>query len=131
MRKIRLFLATTLLLASGAARAQVGLTLGDAVTPIAGLTNTVVTVKAKQGIIDRLLCYNPNASVQYVQVFDTSGTVTVGTTAARFFVPLTPSATTYVNLGINMFNAIKVAGTQSSGGPSAPGSALPCSVTFR
>lgn len=97
----------------------------------AALSNTAVSIKGSPGAIQALACYNPNATVEYVQVYDTTGSVTVGTTPAKFSVPLTPSTVTNVQLGVNMYSGIKVAGTTTSGGGTAPASALPCSVVFR
>lgn len=125
------FTSLALVLLSTGAQAQIGENMGDAVKPIAALTSTPVLVKATRGIVDRLTCYNPNASVAYAQFYDTTSVVTPGVTTSKFFVALTPSTVTNVTLGVNMFNAAQVAGTTTAGGGTAPGSALPCSVTFR
>jgi hypothetical protein len=113
------------------ARAQVGDNLGDAALNIAALTNTPVAVKAKPGIVDRLFCVNANASLVYVQFYDTNATVTPGTTAAKFYVPLQASVQTIVNLGVNMFTGMQVAATTTPTGGTAPGSTTPCVVIYR
>lgn len=109
---------------------------GFAAKPITALLATAVNVKfnsgvATPGLVGSLLCYNPNASVEYVQVFDVSAAPTVGTTPARFFVPLPASTTTLVSLGVDMFNGMVVAATTTPGGNTAPGTALPCTVLFK
>jgi hypothetical protein len=55
------------------------------VTPLllAALTNTSQTVRSSGGGFESFSCYNPNSSVSYVQVFDISGSVTVGTSTPK------------------------------------------------
>jgi hypothetical protein len=44
------------------------------------LTNVSVTIKSSQGRIYEIEFYNPNTSAVYIHLFDTTGTVTAGTT---------------------------------------------------
>jgi hypothetical protein len=103
----------------------------SAAAPVAALSNTPVSVKVSRGAVISLLCYNPNAAMEFVKFYDTLATVTPGTTVATFFVPLPASTTTLVQLGVNMYTAIQVAATTTVGGGTAPGSALQCSVLFQ
>src|SRR4029077_11268609 len=48
-----------------------------------GLSTTVATVKGSAGTLGGYYIYNPNSSVAYVQIFDISGTVTLGTSTPK------------------------------------------------
>lgn len=114
------------------ARSQnTGFGAGNGAKPITALLATPVVIKAAPGDAVALLCYNPNASVAYVQFYDSTGTVTPGTTANKFFVPLPASTTTLVALNVNMFVGNQVAATTSPVNGTAPGTALPCTVLFK
>jgi hypothetical protein len=95
----------------------------------AALTNTQVNVKAAPGVFDAALCFNTNAAVTYVQVFDSAVAVTVGTTAPSFVVPLTASTVTNVlGLSRRMINGIRIAATTTATGATAPGAPVVCTV---
>lgn len=99
---------------------------------LSGTTNSGVSVKASPGQLGMLHCYNPNASVAYIQLYDTAGAVTVGTNVKLSFgVPATNSTgfSLPVN-GIQFTSGIAVAATTTAGGSTAPGTALDCNAAF-
>ena len=96
------------------------------------LSTTVQTVTGSAGILDAYFCWNPNASVEYVQIFDISGTVTLGTSTPKWSIGIPPtSGGNLSQMAINFANAIKVAATTTATGSSAPGTALDCNFSFR
>jgi hypothetical protein len=125
----RLVILLALLLAADSVRAQVG-NFGSAGSPQAALTNTAVTIKAKPGSLDSVVCYNPNASIEYIQVYDTTSAVVVGTTPNKFFVPV-GSGSTQSLLNANMITGIKAAATSTPNGAGAPASPLVCTFLFK
>ena len=95
-----------------------------------GLTNTAVTIKATAGQLQWATCYNPSDAVAYVQVYDTAGAVTVGTTTPVLSLPIATGANLPITGPAQFFNAIKVAATTTATGGSAPSSPLTCSFGF-
>lgn len=97
-------------------------------TPVraSALSTTVVTVSGA-GILDSIILFNPNTSVAYVQIFDISGTVTLGTSIPRLSIGV-PKEDSVCLSGLNLKfpNAIKVAATTTAAGSSAPSTALDC-----
>ncbi|SRR5579885_1944922 len=98
------------------------------------LSNTAVTVKSSAGTLQSYYCYNPNASVAYVQIYDTSGAITVGTTTPKWSIGI--PATSAANLGLpqnglGFANALKVAATTGATNSTAPGTALDCNFGFK
>jgi hypothetical protein len=99
---------------------------------LTGLSTT--DVKATAGFVGKVHCYNPNATVAYVQVFNVvHGSVTLGTTVPTDIVAIAPSTTdgwiADYGAGVNLGGSgISVAATTTYGGLTAPGSALVCSV---
>lgn len=111
---------------------------GAAVYFNSGLTATVVFVKGSAGnnapgVVHFISCGNTNAVTEYVQVFDTSATVSLGSTAPKMAIPI-PVGGVNVILGwqgVGMINAIQVAATTTATGSTAPATAaLPCSIGF-
>lgn len=102
-------------------------------TKFAAQTTTVQTVKGSAGTFGGYYVYNPNTSVAYVQVFDVSGAVTLGTTAPdmTFGIPPGSGANLEVTNGVNMANAIKLACTTTATGLSAPSTGLDLTVFFK
>jgi hypothetical protein len=105
-------------------------------TPIAetALSTTVQTVKSSAGTLGAYYCYNPNSTVAYVQVFDTSGTVTLGTTVAKWTMGIPPGAAANLGIpmgGLNFASAIKVATTTTATGSTANSTALNCNFGFK
>lgn len=103
-------------------------------TPIkeSALSTTVATIKASAGELGTYNCANTNSTFAYIQVFDVSGTVTLGTTAYNYLIPLPPSSAGNVEWanGIHFANAIKVAATTTATGSTALTTALDCSFGF-
>jgi hypothetical protein len=94
------------------------------------LTATVVPVKLMRGALQWGICYNANASVEYVQVFDSAGTVTLGTTAPNLTIALAPSAVTPMPFPAVMLNGLQIAATTTPTGNTAPGTPLSCNFGF-
>lgn len=97
------------------------------------LTATVVTVKSTNGVLGHLQCYNPSNAAAYVQVFDVSGAVTLGTTVPVLsfgLTTLTNNSVEFTN-GYLFANAIKVAATTTATGSSAPSAALTCNFGYK
>lgn len=107
---------------------------GWSVSNQAALTNTAAAVKAAAGQSGGYAFYNPNATVAYVQVFNTaSGSVTLGTTAPLYSIPVPPTATVNVEFanGIAHSAAISIAATTTPTGPAAPSAALTGFLIFK
>ena len=98
-----------------------------------GQSTTVVTVKSSAGELGAYHCLNPNTSAAYVQIFDISGTVTLGTTTPVLSLGL--PATSGGNLewanGIHFANAIKVAATTTATGLTATSTAVDCNFVYK
>lgn len=97
-------------------------------------TTTVQTVKASAGTLGGIVVYNPNATVAYVQIFDVSGTVTLGTTSPDIIIPVAPTSVAPLSefaRGVNMANAIKLACTTTATGSTAPGTGLDMTVFWK
>lgn len=113
------------------ADAQTGAGSGDSAKTIAALLNVAVTIKASPGVLDSVSCLNANPSPVFLQFYDTTSAVTPGTTVAKFFVPLASGSVLSTFLGMNMFSAIKVAATTTSGGGTAAPQGVQCSIGFK
>ena len=96
------------------------------------LSTTVTTIKASAGNLGSIICGNTNAAMEYLQLFDVAGTVTLGTTPPDWIVPIPSTNVGGVILvvGLNFANAIKVAATTTATGSTAPGTALDCSAGY-
>jgi hypothetical protein len=119
-------------LAAGQAAAQNLSTEGSASFVASGLTTTVTTVKTSAGMLSWFACSNSNASAEFVQVFDTTSSVTLGTTTPKLALPIGPSGVTAlaIPIGSNFLNGIKIAATTTPTGSTAPGTALNCSIGY-
>lgn len=98
------------------------------------LTSTAQAVKASAGALIGYYCYNPNASAQFVQFFNTaSGSVTVGTTNPLFMItiPPTSAANLWMPGGVAFSTAIAIAATSTAGGNGAPSTALDVVVWYK
>lgn len=126
MKLFKIIAAAVLLMASPAV-AQV-----NAPFPFraSALTNTVVQPKLSRGSFQWGSCYNPNASVEYIQVFDSAATVTVGTTAPTMAIPLAASTVTALPFPAVMLNGLQLAATASATGSTAPAAPLVCNFGF-
>lgn len=92
------------------------------------LTNTAQVIKASAGQLYGWFIYNPNATAQFVQLYNTAaGSVTVGTTNPLFMltIPATSGANVEFTNGITFSNAgWSAAATSTAGGTGAPSTAL-------
>ena len=98
------------------------------------LTNSAQAVKASAGQVGGWFIYNPNASAQFVQFYNTaSGSVTVGTTNPLFMltIPATAAANIEFVNGIPFSTAISIAATSTAGGNGAPASAMDVVVFYK
>lgn len=101
------------------------------------LSTTVKTVKSSGGALAWYACSNPNAAIAFVQVFDTTGAVTLGTTVPKVSLPVQAQAVTVLHLGnatgngVAMLAGIKIAATTTPKGLTAPAVALDCSFGFQ
>lgn len=101
---------------------------------LSGLAGTVKTVKTSAGQLGQVYCYNGQAAVTYIQIFDVASpsSVTLGTTTPvlSLGIPQTNangSGPTFV--GIGFYNGIQVAATTTATG--ATGASMDCNVTFQ
>lgn len=100
----------------------------------AALSNTNSQVKSGAGTLGGWYIYNPNASVAYVQIYDTAtGSITVGTTVSvlSIGIPPTSAANLELTLGLAFATAICVAATTAAGNSTAPGTALDCNFWYK
>lgn len=95
-----------------------------------GLTNTAVTIKATIGTIQWGTCYNPSKATAYVQFFDKSAAVTVGTDVPVLSVAIATLQNMPIVGPSQFVNAIKIAATTTAGGNTAPSAALDCNFGF-
>jgi hypothetical protein len=93
----------------------------------------VTTVKSGAGELGAYHCLNPNASAVYVQIFDTSGAVTLGSTVPvlSLGLPASDGGNLEWTMGIHFANAIKVAATTTATGSTAPGTAVDCNFAYK
>jgi len=106
---------------------QPGTSGGWSVSSQTALTNTAVSVKASAGQFGGYMFNNPNASITYIQIFNVaSGSVTLGTTAPTYVVPIPPNASANVEFanGIAHATAISAAATTTATGSTAPTTSL-------
>lgn len=92
-----------------------------------------VQVKASAGTFGGYYCFNPNSVVIYLQVFDTSSAVTLGTTRPHlvFGIPANSAANLEIANGVNMANAIKIAATTTASGNTAPSTGLDVTIFYK
>jgi hypothetical protein len=86
--KIKILLSLLLLALPLLADAQVynqwPLQQSSLASAIAPATPAVTTVKSTAGVITHISCFNILATPVYVKLYDVSGTITLGTTAATY-----------------------------------------------
>lgn len=105
-----------------------------AATPvrIGSLTNSAQTVIGSSKVLDSLFIFNPSGATAYVQIYDTAGAVTVGTTTPTWSIGIKAGESVWMtDLNLNFANAIKVAATTTATGGSAPGTALEANFSYR
>lgn len=93
--------------------------------------NSAQAMKASAGMLTKIHIFNPNASIEYVQLFDAAtGDVTVGTTAPDFILGVPASGYSTYELNLNFSTAITYACTDEPTGASDPGTGLIISATY-
>lgn len=131
---------TSLVIIPGSTVADGAPTLGSAsgglsVKKLVALTNGAVAIDAAAGQLYMLQCGNPNASQEYLQLWDVAqGSVTVGTTPPTYTIEC--AATNICGfalslVGIQHTTAITIAATTTATGGSAPGTALDCVAGYK
>lgn len=96
-------------------------------------TTTVQTVKGSAGKLGGWFIYNPGASAVYVQLFDTAGAVTLGTTAPDLVlgIPAGAAANLEIATGIDFASGIKFAITTGESNSTAPGSGCTVALWYK
>lgn len=102
------------------------------------LSTTVKTVKAGRGTLQAIHCLSAtsNATTAYVQLFDTTGAVTLGTTTPTTSLGIPIAGTTGTQLdvrfpsGMNFTTGLKIAATTTSTGSTALTTGLDCVLVF-
>lgn len=100
------------------------------------LSTTVTSIKSSnRGSLGEVYCYNPNASVAYIQLFDvaTAAAVTLGTTVPiqSFGIPSAlASGVGPTAVGISFQNGLQAAVTTTATGNSALSTGVDCNVTY-
>lgn len=110
--------------ASRVAASTVNSTSSDGGT---ALTNSAQAIKASAGKLRGYFIYNPNATVAYVQFYNTAqGSVTVGTTNPLFMLAIPPAsaANLWMESGVTFSTAMSWSATSTAGGNGAPSSSL-------
>jgi hypothetical protein len=102
---------------------------------LAALSTTVLQVKGSAGVLGMVQCANSNASLAFIQIFDsaTTASVTLGTTKPVLSLGIPPTSvggTGPTSVGFAFQNGIQVAATTTATGSSAPSTALDCSVGY-
>lgn len=101
------------------------------VSPIAALT--VANVKTSAGNVYGFSCNNPNASTTYLQLYNTTGTPTLGTGVLAFFAM--PASTTLNMIGASPLsghsNGIGVGASTTATGAGTPAAAPACTILFK
>lgn len=103
---------------------------------LAALSTTVTAIKSSAGgQIAEAYCWNPNATVGYLQLFDvaTAGAVTLGTTVPvlSYGIPPTSAAGKTLSIvGTQFTTGIQAAATTTAKGLSALGAGMDCNFSF-
>ena len=108
-------------------------TQGGVSVATGSITNTATSVKAAAGQVYGWYFYNPNASVAYVQFFNTvAGSVTLGTTAPVYSlgIPAASAANVMMEHGVAHSTAIVIGVTTTRAGSTAPGSSVDYNVYY-
>lgn len=98
-----------------------------------GQGTTVTTVKGTAGELGAYHCLNPNAAVSYVQIFDTSSTVTLGVTTPvlSLGLPANDGGNLEWTIGVHFANGIKVAVTTTATGSTGPSTNVDCNFGYK
>lgn len=98
------------------------------------LSNTIQTAFASSGPVLGYNCFNSNVYTVYVQLFDATSGVVVGTTVPVRTIPVAAGSPTGLQAPSPPFavnNGLQVAATTASGGSTAPASAISCEFYYR
>jgi len=104
----------------------------------ANAITSTVTVSSAKGAFGGYFLINLNSSPAYLQVFDTTGAVSLGSTAPTFVLPIPANSTAANGLaanleladGVKISNGIKVAATTTPNGGSAVSTGLSGSIWY-
>src|ERR1700693_5915575 len=93
--------------------------VGMTAKPLPSFTNNDTSLKDTKGQLAYALCWNPNATVAFIQTFDAAmaGAVTLGVTANKGFIPIPPTNISGYALALQGFQfnlGIQVAATTTS-----------------
>lgn len=98
------------------------------------LTNSAVQV-VSGGVhnLANVIVYNPNGSVEYIQLFDALiAGVTLGTTVPKMVIPIPASTTVSIPVSpVSFFTGISAAATTTPTGSTAPGTGITASIVFQ
>ena len=97
------------------------------------ITATATAIKASAGQVYGWYFYNPNASVAYVQFFNTAAaSVTLGTTSPVYSlgIPATSGANVMLETGIAHSTAIAIGVTTTRAGSTSPGSSVDYNIFY-
>jgi hypothetical protein len=92
------------------------------------LTNSGVAVKASAGQFGGVQCYNPNATVAYVQIYN--ATSITGTPVQSYGIAPTATGGVSITGGLAMSTGIEIQAATTATGSSAPSSAMDCNVWY-
>lgn len=97
------------------------------------LSNTKTAVKASAGKVYGWMVHNPSAATAYIQVWNVAiGSITVGTTAPTWTIPLPAGASANVmsERGVTHSTEINIAATTTATGSTAPATAAVVSLFY-
>lgn len=93
------------------------------------LTTTPVVVKAAPGSLAWVACANGNAGTVFIQAFNTTGSITLGTTTPTFIIPV-QAGVAMLPIPVSFGTGLKVAATTTASGMTAPGASINCTFGF-
>lgn len=123
MKKMLALAAAMMLVSCEPAFAQVR---GAVPVTAAALSTTVATIKSGNSTLQWLHCYNPSNAAAFVQIFDTAGAVTLGTTVPKVSIGIATLTSAMVPAPTSFLAGIKAAATTTATGSSAPSAAVVC-----
>lgn len=88
------------------------------------------TVSTTPGFIQGMVVYNPNASVAYLEVFDTTAAVTLGTTKPNFILPIAATSTFILPTDLALFNGAQIAAVTAANGATPVATGLPGTIFY-
>lgn len=96
------------------------------------LTNVAETVVLAAGHFGGYFVYNPNASAAVLQLYDSAGTVVVGTTTPKcsFTIPAGAGANLEIIRSLYCTAGIQIAATTTATGGTAPASPLVANIWY-